>query len=101
MTRFNAEKADEFLEAVRVGSSNEVAAAHAGLPVATVREWLRGGTPAKDRFRVDVEKARATLEVLAIGAIRRRVNDDQGAAQYIADKARNETEFERLRALTT
>jgi hypothetical protein len=78
-----------------------VASAHAELALDAVRDWLRGGTPAKAGFRLEVDKARSDLELLAIGHLRRSMADDAQAAQWMAEKARNEKEFERLRELTT
>lgn len=99
--RFDRATADKFLVAVRAGASNEVAAHHAEVALGTLREWLRGRTAATAAFRTEVDKARADLELLAIGQVRRNMGDDYQAAQYIAEKARNEAEFERLRELTT
>jgi hypothetical protein len=101
MLRFDAKKAGDFLVAVRAGASNEVASAHAELPLETIRDWLRGGTPAKAEFRQQVDKGRSDLELLAIGHLRRAMSEDSNAAQWMAEKARNEKEFERLRELTT
>jgi hypothetical protein len=101
MSRFDRKRADDFLVAVRAGASNEVASAHAEVPLETIRDWLRGGTEPKAEFRQQVDKARSDLELLAIGHLRRNMADDAQAAQWMAEKARNETEFERLRELTT
>jgi hypothetical protein len=101
MSRFDRKRADDFLVAVRAGASNEVASAHAELPLETIRDWLRSGTPSKAEFRQQVDKARADLELLAIGNVRRNMSDDPNAAMWMAEKARNEKEFERLRELTT
>jgi hypothetical protein len=101
MARFDRKRADDFLVAVRAGASNEVASAHAELALATIRDWLRSGTPAKAEFRQQVDKARSDLELLAIGHLRRNMADEPQAAQWMAEKARNETEYERLRELTT
>jgi hypothetical protein len=101
MPRFDQQRADDFLVAVRAGASNEVASAHAEVPLETIRDWLRSQTPAKAKFRQQVDKARSDLELLAIGHLRRNMSDDPQAAQWMAEKARNETEFERLRELTT
>jgi hypothetical protein len=99
--RFNQEIADEFLLAIRAGASNEVAANHAETPIELIREWLKGGTPAKEKFRMDVDKARSDIELLAVGHVRRRMTDDPQAAQWVADKVRGDAELERLRRLTT
>jgi head-tail adaptor len=101
MARFDRKKADDFLVAVRAGASNEVASAHAELALETVRDWLRGGSSTKAGFRLEVDKARSDLELLEIGHLRRNMADDVQAAQWMAEKARNEKEFERLRELTT
>jgi hypothetical protein len=101
MSRFDRKRADDFLVAVRAGASNEVASAHAEIPLETVRDWLRGSTTPKAEFRQQVDKARSDLELLAIGQVRRNMSDDAQAAMWMAEKARNETEFERLRELTT
>lgn len=99
--RFDRAIADTFLVAVRAGATNDVAAAHAGVDLAVVRKWLRGGTPKTYEFRKAVDKARADLELLAVGTLRRSMSEDGSAAMYIAELARGESEFERLRALTT
>jgi hypothetical protein len=101
MSRFNSEAAEDVLEAIRLGSSIEVAAAHANLPLQTVRDWYAGGTPAKDEFRAQVDKARATLEMLAVGHVRRNMDENPAAAMQIAERVKGEAEFERLRELTT
>jgi hypothetical protein len=102
MTRFDRPTANAVLVAVRAGASNELAAQHAGIPVSTVRDWL---TRRKD-FRLEVEKARADLELLAIGTVRRALTDkdgepNSGVAQWLAERAHGDAELERLRALTT
>jgi hypothetical protein len=99
--RFDSTIAATFLVAIRAGASNEIAAQHTGVDLEVVREWLRGGTPAKDQFRMDVEKARADLELLAVGTVRRQMGEDKGAAQWLAEKVRGDAELERLRELTT
>jgi hypothetical protein len=101
MSRFDRKRADDFLVAVRAGASNEVASAHAELKLDTIRDWLRAGTPAKAEFRQAVDKARSDLELLAIGHLRRNMTEEPQAAMWMAEKARNETEYERLRELTT
>jgi head-tail adaptor len=101
MSRFDRKIADEFLKAVRMGASNEVAAAYADVGLDRIRSWLRGTTKATASFRAEVDKARSDLEMLAVGHVRRNMQEDTAAAQWIAEKAKNETEFERLRELTT
>lgn len=98
--RFDSAAADRFLVAVRAGASNEVAAAHAQLSLDDVRAWLAGRSKATEEFRLEVDKARADLELLAVGQVRRQMSEDPNAAQWIAEKVRTETEFERLRRLT-
>ncbi len=101
MSRFDSTAADRYLVAVRAGASNEVAAAHAELDLAVVRVWLNGSSKATASFVRDVNKARADLELLAVGQVRRQMTEDPTAAQWIAEKVKTETEFERLRRLTT
>lgn len=102
VTRFDRKKADDFLVAVRAGASNDVAAQHAAIPVAVVREWF----DRKPDFKEEVEKARADLGLFAVGVVRRDVGRDPdkpnvSAAQWLAEKAAGDAELERLRALTT
>jgi hypothetical protein len=102
MPRFDKLIANQVLVAVRAGASNELAAQHAGVPVSTVRAWLAKNKP----FREDVEKARADLELLALGTVRRAMTDAAGepnpaVAQWLAERAHGDAELERLRALTT
>jgi hypothetical protein len=99
--RFDSSQADQFLVAVRAGASNDTAAAHAGVPLDVVRAWLRGDTEEEAAFRRDVEKARADLELLAVGTVRRGVVDDTGSAKWVAEYVAGQREFERLRELTT
>lgn len=99
--RFDKTLADRVLIAVRAGASNEVAAVHAGTEVAIIRDWLKGGTAGKDEFKAAAGKARADLQLLAIGSIRRNVTDDTAAAMYIAQSIQGDAELERLRDLTT
>jgi hypothetical protein len=98
---YDQSAADKFLTAVRAGASNDVAAAHAGLDVRDVREWLRGPTPETILFRRDVDKARADLELLAVGTVRRHMVDNPELSERMAERVRSEAEFERLRELTT
>jgi hypothetical protein len=97
MTRFDSKKADAFLVAVRAGASNENAATHADVPITAVRDWIRR----RPDFRRDVAKARADLELFAVGTVRRNIGEDQKAAMWFAEKARGDAELERLRELTT
>jgi transposase len=102
MVRFHKPTADQVLLAVRAGASNELAAQHAGIPVSTVRDWLNR----RPEFKGDVEKARADLELLAIGTVRRGLTDKDGepvagVAQWLAERTHGDAELERLRALTT
>lgn len=95
--RYDQKTADTFLTAVRAGASNEIAAQHAGVDVDVVRGWFKK----RNGFRRDVEKARADLELLAVGQVRRNMGDDKQAAMWLAEKARGDAELERLRDLTT
>jgi hypothetical protein len=102
MSRLDQSTANAVLVAVRAGASNELAAQHAGIDVSVVRGWLEED----DKFRQDVEKARADLELLAIGTVRRALTDKDGepnaaVAQWLAERAHGDAELERLRALTT
>jgi hypothetical protein len=102
MKRFDKAAVEPFLVAVRAGASNELAAQHAGLPVTQVREWLKTNT----QFAKDVDKARADLELLAIGTVRRGLTDKDGlpnasVAQWLAERVHGDAELERLRDLTT
>lgn len=99
--RFDQPTAERFLVAVRAGASNEIAAQHAEVPLTAIRAWLAGGSKTKDKFKVDVEKARADLELLAVGTVRRGMSDDKSSAMWVADKVRGDAEIERLRSLTT
>jgi hypothetical protein len=104
--RFDKQIADTFLVAVRAGASNEAAAHHAGVPVDVTREWMLGKTAATAAFRRDVEKARADLQLLGVGIVRRAANLDPdrpnvSAAQWLAEKAAGDAELDRLRELTT
>jgi transposase len=102
MVRFHKPTADQVLVAVRAGASNELAAQHAGIPISVVREWLGRNK----QFRKDIEKARADLELLAIGTVRRGLTDKDGepvasVAQWLAERTHGDAELERLRTLTT
>jgi hypothetical protein len=106
MSRFDQHTADTLLVAVRAGASTEVAAMHAGIPTHTAYDWLAGGTPAKDKFKRDVDKARADLELLAVGTVRRAMSSDDPreateAGKWVAEMAWTERRFDRLRELTT
>jgi head-tail adaptor len=101
MPRFDKPTAEKFLVAIRAGASNENAAQHAEIPLATIREWLKGDTKTTAAFRRDVEKARADLELLAIGTVRRNMAENDQNAKWLADKVRGDAELERLRSLTT
>lgn len=99
--RFNAQIAKVALVAIRAGASDENAAGHAGVDLAALRDWLRGDTAATEQFRRDVEKARADLELLAVGSMRRTIQEDKGAALYFAERLHGDRELARLRDLTT
>jgi hypothetical protein len=89
--------ADAFLTAVKAGASNEVAAAHAQIPLQVALEWIREN----DDFKARLDKARADLEIFAIGQVRQRVTDDKAAAMWFAERLHGDSELERLRELTT
>jgi hypothetical protein len=99
--RFDRAAADRFLVAVRAGVRDEVAAMHAGVSVSTVKHWLKGDTKATADFTATVNKARADLQLLAVGHIRRSMGEDKGAAQFIAATVSADMELARLRELTT
>jgi hypothetical protein len=99
--RFDSNAAHDFLIAVRAGVVDEIAAKHAGTPIATIRDWLRGETQATAKFKRDVEKARADLQLLAVGHLRRQIGEDKGAAMFIAQSVAADVELSRLRELTT
>jgi hypothetical protein len=86
MPPFDPEVADKFLTAIRAGASNDVAALHSGVNLETVRDWLRGDTPVEQQFKADHDKARADLEIFAVGQIRQRVSEDQHAAMWFAER---------------
>lgn len=99
--KFDQAIADTFLVAARAGANDEVCALHAGVDPLVAIDWARGGTKAKDEFAAALRKARADLQLLAVGVIRRSVTDDVGAARYLADTMAGELELQRLRELTT
>jgi hypothetical protein len=99
--KFDTTAAASYLVAVRAGVNDDIAALHAGVSLDTIRSWLRGGSPAKDKFRKDAEKARADLQLLAVGHLRRQIGEDRGAAMFIAQAVQGDLELQRLRELTT
>jgi hypothetical protein len=99
--RFDKGASEQFLVAVRAGARDEAAADHAGVPIETVREWLLGTTAQTAAFKKAVDKARADLELLAIGVVRREVVDDKSAAMWMAERVAADRELDRLRRLTT
>lgn len=98
---FHKPTADRYLVAIRAGASSEVAAAHAGVDVDTVRAWQLGSSTAEQQFDLDVKKARADLELLAVGSVRRVIGEDRAAAMWLAERMHGDSELERLRRLTT
>jgi transposase len=101
MSRFDQTIADRFLVAIRAGASDDVAANHAGVELATVRGWMDSGTGKGAKLLIDVRKARADLELLLVGTVRRLSAEDANNAKWLAERVRGDAELERLRQLTT
>jgi hypothetical protein len=100
--RFDKSAADRYLAAVRAGVSEDVAAMHAEIPVKTARDWMRGDRTSTRAFAAAVDKARADLQLLAIGQIRLKMSEgDRGAAAFVAQSVAADQELKRLRELTT
>jgi hypothetical protein len=74
---------------------------YAEVSLTTIRDWLRGETKTTAQFKKDVEKARADLQLLAVGNLRRVIGEDKGAAMYVAQSVAASVELDRLRELTT
>lgn len=98
---FDQDIASEILTATKAGASPEVAAAYADIDVVTARRWMKDPSPAARKWARSIEKARADLQLLAVGSLRRNVQEDPQAARYLAEKMGSDMELERLRELTT
>jgi hypothetical protein len=94
---YNEAQATTIVTAVAAGASNQLAAHHVGIPLPDLYAWM----DEKPEFAARIDRARADLELLAIGSIRRNVSEDPKAAQWVAERTYGDAELERLRQLTT
>lgn len=89
-TKFNEERAEKLLQAVRGGNYLATASAYAGISYQTLRRWVLkaddpNAPPEYVEFKEALEKARADGEVAALAKIQRAASDGawQAAAWYL------------------
>ena len=99
--KFSQPIADKFLEAIRAGARKDVSAVYAGVDEETVDRWMALKTKQGKEFARAFHQARSDLALLAIGHVRRNIAEDKGAAIWFAERLAADSEYERLKALTT
>jgi hypothetical protein len=89
-SKFNEDRAERLLQAVRGGNYLEVAARFAGITYPTLRRWVLkaddpDAPPEYREFKEALEKARADAEVAALAKIQKAASDGawQAAAWYL------------------
>lgn len=89
-TKFNEERAERLLQAVRGGNYLETAARYAGISYMTLRRWVLkaddpDAPPEYVEFRDALEKARADAEVASLAKIQKASSEGawQAAAWYL------------------
>ena len=95
--RFDQEKADRFLKALRASLTEGDAAEYAALDVGTTRRWRRR----RPAFDAQVRQTKADVALLDAGRVRQASREDWRASLVLAQLAAGERELERLRELTT
>jgi RPA family protein len=93
--------AEKFLEAIRAGARKDVAAQYAGVTEEIVDRWLALTSKQGKEFARAFMQARSDLALLAIGHVRRNIAEDKAAAIWFAERLAADSEYERLKALTT
>jgi hypothetical protein len=88
-TKFSPEITGKILQAFRMGCYIQDAAAAVGIPVTTVRGWIKRGQEAKSgayaEFAVDVEIAQGLARVSAIKTIQKEALVDWKAAAWFLE----------------
>jgi len=89
-SRFNEDRAEKLLQAVRGGNYLETAARYAGISYQTLRRWLLkadepDAPPEYVAFKEQLEKARADAEVAALAKIQKAASEGawQASAWYL------------------
>jgi transposase len=89
-TKFNAERAERLIQAVRGGNYLETAARYAGISYHTLRRWLLkadepDAPPEYVAFKEAILKARADAEVAALAKIQKAASEGawQASAWYL------------------
>jgi transposase-like protein len=91
-TKFNPERCEKIITALRGGNYRETACKYAGISNQTLRNWLKqaenpDAPPEYMEFLCAVEKAEADAEVADIALIRRSAQDGQWqAAAWIRER---------------
>jgi len=93
-SKFNEDRAERLLQAVRGGNYLETAARFAGISYPTLRRWIQkaddpDAPPEYEEFRDALEKARADAEVLALAKIQKAATEGawQASAWYLERSA--------------
>jgi len=89
-SKFNEDRADKLLQAVRGGNYLETAARYAGISYPTLRRWILkaddpSAPPEYVEFKEALEKARADAEVASLAKIQKAAGEGawQAAAWYL------------------
>src|SRR5690606_32113656 len=89
-SKFNEERAERLLTAVRGGNYLHTAAQFAGIHYSTLRRWINladdpNAPPEYRQFKEELERARAAAEVSALMRIQKAASDGawQAAAWYL------------------
>jgi len=89
-SKFNEDRAEKLLQAVRGGNYLETAARYAGLSYSTLRRWILkaddpDAPPEYGEFRDALEKARADAEVASLAKIQKAASEGawQASAWYL------------------
>jgi transposase len=81
-TKFNEERAQMMLEALRGGNYIETAAEYAGIDDSTYRRWMQREEPEFRAFRAAVKKALADAEVRNVGIVLKAASAHWQAAAW-------------------
>lgn len=83
--KWSAERAQQLLDALSAGVTQELAAAHAGVSVDTVERWRKGLSGADSDFAERFDKAAVAGGVAALAHIRQAMKDDWRAAAWLLE----------------
>lgn len=95
--KFDETIASRFVDALRAALSDDDAAAHVDVDLDVIERWRR----THRRFDEDIRRAKADVALLNAGRVRLAARTDWRAALALAERAEQQRELDRLRALTT